>query len=51
MMSFGARFRVTVFGSSHGPEVGAFVEGVPAGRRIDLARVQAELERRRPIGR
>jgi chorismate synthase len=51
MMSFGTRFRVTLFGASHGPEVGAVVEGVPAGRPIDRAAVQAALDRRRPIGR
>ncbi len=51
MMSFGERFRVTLFGSSHGPEVGAIVEGIPAGRPLSVERVQAELDRRRPVGR
>ena len=51
MMRWGERFRVTIFGSSHGPEVGAIVEGVPAGTRIDLSAIQAELDRRRPVGR
>lgn len=51
MMSFGTAFRVTVFGSSHGPEVGAVIEGVPAGRKVDLAAVQRALDRRRPVGR
>jgi chorismate synthase len=51
MMSFGTRFRVTLFGSSHGPEVGVVVEGVPAGRPLDVAEVQAALDRRRPVGR
>jgi chorismate synthase len=51
MMRVGERFRVTLFGSSHGPEVGALIEGVPAGRVVDLGRVQAELDRRRPVGR
>ncbi len=51
MMEFGRRFRVTVFGSSHGPEVGAAIDGVPRGTSIDLERVQGELDRRRPTGR
>ncbi len=50
-MRWGELFRVTIFGSSHGPEVGAVVEGVPEGTRIDLAAIQAELDRRRPVGR
>jgi chorismate synthase len=51
MMSYGTAFRVTVFGSSHGPEVGAVVEGVPKGWTVDLAAVQRALDRRRPVGR
>lgn len=51
MMRFGERFRVTLFGSSHGPEVGVTVEGIPSGTAIDPARIQAELDRRRPVGR
>jgi chorismate synthase len=51
MMRFGERFRVTLFGTSHGPEVGVLVEGVPAGTPIDIERIQAELDRRRPVGR
>ena len=51
MMRWGEQFRVTIFGSSHGPEVGAVIEGVPPGTPIDLASIQAELDRRRPVGR
>ncbi|MCI4339883.1 MAG: chorismate synthase, partial [Thermoplasmata archaeon] len=51
MMRWGDQFRVTIFGASHGPEVGAIVEGVPKGTPIDLAAIQAELDRRRPVGR
>ncbi len=50
-MSFGEALRVTVFGSSHGPEVGSVVEGLPPGLPVDLAQVQAALDRRRPVGR
>jgi chorismate synthase len=51
MMQFGTAFRATIFGSSHGPEVGVSLDGIPAGAPIDVARIQAELDRRRPVGR
>ncbi|MCI4333250.1 MAG: chorismate synthase [Thermoplasmata archaeon] len=51
MMRFGTRFRVTLFGTSHGPEVGAVVEGVPKDRPVDVAAIQLALDRRRPVGR
>jgi chorismate synthase len=51
MMEFGRAFRVTIFGSSHGPEVGVEVAGIPAGTPIDVAQIQSELDRRRPVGR
>lgn len=51
MMSFGERFRVTIFGSSHGPEVGVTVEGIPPGTPVDPERIQRDLDRRRPVGR
>ena len=51
MMSFGERFRITLLGSSHGPEVGVTIDGIPVGTPIDLARIQSELDRRRPFGR
>ncbi len=51
MMSFGDRYRVTIFGSSHGPEVGVSVEGIPSGQPIDPSVIQADLDRRRPVGR
>ena len=48
MSSFGTAYRVTVFGSSHGPCVGVTVEGLPAGFAPDLAALQAFLDRRAP---
>ncbi|MGD0588186.1 MAG: chorismate synthase [Thermoplasmata archaeon] len=51
MMRFGERFRVTLFGTSHGPEVGVVVEGIPAGTLVDSAQIQEDLDRRRPVGR
>ncbi len=51
MMRYGEQFRVTLFGSSHGPEVGVSIEGIPAGTPVDPAGVQRDLDRRRPYGR
>ena len=50
-MRWGERFRVTLFGTSHGPEVGVEVDGIPSGTPIDEGRIQTELDRRRPVGR
>ena len=41
-------FRVTTFGESHGPSIGAVIEGCPPGLSIDLTSIQADLDRRRP---
>lgn len=41
-------YRVTSFGESHGRCVGVVVDGCPAGHRLDLEHLQAELDRRRP---
>ena len=50
-MEFGERFRVSVFGSSHGPEVGVTIQGVPPGSEVDVPAIQVQLDRRRPVGR
>ena len=46
--SFGELFRVTTFGESHGPALGAIVDGVPAGMALDAADIQKALDRRKP---
>jgi chorismate synthase len=46
--TFGQVFRLTTFGESHGAAIGGVVDGCPAGLVLDLAAVQAELDRRRP---
>ena len=46
--TFGTIFRVTTFGESHGAGLGCVIDGVPAGLRIDLDFLRAELARRRP---
>jgi chorismate synthase len=46
--TFGKIFKVTTFGESHGEALGGVIDGVPAGLKIDLEKVQAALDRRRP---
>lgn len=46
--TFGQAFRVTTFGESHGPAVGAVVDGCPPRLGIDVAEIQHDLDRRRP---
>ncbi len=48
MNTFGQLFRVTTFGESHGPALGAVVDGCPAGVPLSVEQVQAALDRRRP---
>lgn len=48
MNTFGELFRVTTFGESHGPGLGAVIDGCPAGVPLTVAQVQRALDRRRP---
>jgi chorismate synthase len=46
--SFGRLFRFTTWGESHGPALGAVVDGCPPGLELDEAWVQPFLDARRP---
>ncbi|MFN3954234.1 MAG: chorismate synthase [Pararhodobacter sp.] len=46
--TFGHLFRVTTWGESHGPALGATVDGCPPGVVLDAAMLQHWLDRRRP---
>ena len=46
--SFGHLLRLTTWGESHGPAIGAVVDGCPPGLELDEAWVQQWLDRRRP---
>lgn len=46
--SFGDLFRISTFGESHGGGVGVIVEGCPPRLELDLQKIQAELDRRKP---
>ncbi|GHC21389.1 chorismate synthase [Gemmobacter caeni] len=46
--TFGHLFRVTTWGESHGPALGATVDGCPPGVEIGAAALQHWLDRRKP---
>jgi chorismate synthase len=48
MNTFGHYFRVTTFGESHGPAIGAVIDGCPPGVAITPGEIQAELDLRKP---
>lgn len=45
--TYGRLFRVTTWGESHGPALGAVVDGCPAGLEISEELIQRDLDRRR----
>lgn len=49
--TWGEKFKVTVFGESHGAAIGAVIEGLPAGFRPDFAAVDAMMARRSAKGK
>lgn len=46
--SIGENIRLTLFGQSHSPAVGMTLEGIPAGKRLDMDQLSAFLARRAP---
>ena len=46
--TLGLLFTVTTFGESHGPAIGAVVDGCPPGMPLTEADLQGDLDRRRP---
>jgi chorismate synthase len=46
--TFGHLFRVTTWGESHGPAIGAVVDGCPPGIALTEAEIQPWLDRRKP---
>lgn len=46
--TFGELFRLTTFGESHGKAIGGIIDGCPPGLKLDLKKIQNELNRRRP---
>ena len=48
--SFGRVFRFSTWGESHGPAIGALIDGCPPGLALGEADIQPWLDRRRPGG-
>ncbi|CCB66166.1 chorismate synthase [Hyphomicrobium sp. MC1] len=46
--TFGHLFRVTTWGESHGPAIGAIVDGCPPGIALETGEIQAYLDKRKP---
>ena len=49
--TFGASVSVTLFGESHGPEIGAVIDGLAPGLLVDEAFIASQLTLRRPAGK
>lgn len=49
--SFGTSVTVTLFGESHGPEIGAVLDGLAPGIPVDESFIASQLSFRRPAGR
>ncbi|MFV0413132.1 MAG: chorismate synthase [Oscillospiraceae bacterium] len=48
--SFGQSFTIALFGESHGPAIGAVLDGIAPGIAIDPAYIAFEMSKRRAIG-
>ncbi len=48
--TFGNSITVTLFGESHGPEIGTVLDGLPSGLAVDEAFIAERLRLRRPTG-
>ena len=45
--SFGSKFKLSIWGASHTPEIGVRIEGIPQGIALSEADFEADLSRRR----
>lgn len=45
---FGEKFKISVFGESHGPAIGVVLDGLPSGIRLDYEKIALEMGRRSP---
>ena len=48
---FGNSITITLFGESHGPEIGAVLDGVAPGLEVDMDFICKQLEKRKPHGK
>ena len=48
--TIGDSFAITIFGESHGEYIGCVIDGLAAGIKLDLAKINHDLTLRRPAG-
>ena len=46
--NFGSKIKLTIFGQSHSQAIGCVLDGIPAGVKLDLDRIEAFMARRAP---
>ncbi len=46
--SFGEKVKITIFGQSHSDAIGVVVDGLPAGKKIDIEKINKFMSRRAP---
>lgn len=45
---FGEKIKTSVFGESHGEAIGCVIDGLPAGVKLDMEKIYADMSRRAP---
>lgn len=48
--TFGRHLKITLFGESHGPSIGAILDGLPGGVKIDEEYIASRMQLRRAVG-
>ena len=48
--TFGTRVTLTLFGESHGPEIGCVIDGLRPGLKVEEDFIAHRLAQRRPAG-
>lgn len=48
MNTWGNKFKVSIFGESHGNGIGVVIDGIPGGIELDMEFIEREMQRRAP---
>ena len=48
MNIWGEKFKISIFGESHGEGIGVVIGGIPSGFALDLDKIAAQMKRRAP---
>ncbi len=46
--NFGEKVKITIFGQSHSDAIGVVIDGLPAGKKLDMEKIYAFMSRRAP---